>query len=149
MFNIEVDILFYVPTKSILKETRSMPRSISVPNISMKTHIEIYETLGVGDFCLTPNEQVFRYILTITSFILMRWWRWCPLCSRPTNWVCFIVLAHWTNSPREGGMFIAPLGHKRQDLSIKSVKVKPSQNDWAFIKQYQGPHIITWQDLNQ
>jgi len=58
MFNIEVDILFYVPTKSILKETRSMPRSISVPNISMKTHM--YKKLGVSDFCLTPKWAIFQ-----------------------------------------------------------------------------------------
>ena len=29
----------------------------------------------------------------------MRWW-WGPLCSRPTDLVFFIVLAHWNNSPR-------------------------------------------------
>ena len=28
------------------------------------------------------------------------WWWWGPLCSRPTSWAGFIVLAHWNNSPR-------------------------------------------------
>jgi hypothetical protein len=29
----------------------------------------------------------------------MRWWR-DPLCSRPTYWVGFLVLAHWNYSPQ-------------------------------------------------
>ena len=29
----------------------------------------------------------------------MRWW-WCPLCTRPTRLVGFLVLAHWNKSPR-------------------------------------------------
>jgi len=24
------------------------------------------------------------------SYILMRWWRWCPLCIRPTHSVGFL-----------------------------------------------------------
>ena len=39
----------------------------------------------VSDHCLTPNEQLFSYIMGTTSYILMRWR--CPLCTRPTRWV--------------------------------------------------------------
>ena len=39
---------------------------------------------------LTQNEQVFSYILARTNYILIRWWRWCPLCSRPTGWGRFL-----------------------------------------------------------
>jgi len=56
----------------------------------------------VGDYCLTPNEQFFSYIMARTSYFLMRWRWWGPLCTHDTNtlsWI-FIVLAHWNNSPR-------------------------------------------------
>jgi len=28
----------------------------------------------VNDYCLTPNEFVYSYIMARTSFIWMRWW---------------------------------------------------------------------------
>jgi len=31
-----------------------------------------------------PSEQFFSYIMARTSYILMRWYWWCPLCTRPT-----------------------------------------------------------------
>ena len=45
------------------------------------------------------KTAIFSYSMARTSYILMRWWWWCPICSRPTRCV-FIVLAHWNNSPR-------------------------------------------------
>jgi hypothetical protein len=38
---------------------------------------------------LCQNEQFFSYIYIIerTSYILIRWWRCCPLCTRLTRWV--------------------------------------------------------------
>jgi hypothetical protein len=55
----------------------------------------------VIDCCLTPIQQFFSYmyIMARTSLFSMRWW-WGPLCTRPTRWVGFLVLAHWNNSSR-------------------------------------------------
>jgi len=36
---------------------------------------------------LTPMSNYFSHIMARTSYILMRWWWWCPHCSRPTRWV--------------------------------------------------------------
>jgi len=35
--------------------------------------------------CLTPNEYFFNHIMARTSYILMRWWTWCSLGTRPTH----------------------------------------------------------------
>jgi len=32
--------------------------------------------------------RIFSYIMTRTSYILMRWW--CLLCTRPTRWVWYL-----------------------------------------------------------
>jgi len=45
----------------------------------------------MSDYFLTLNETLFNYILSRTSYILMRWW-WsssCPLCTKSSpelNW---------------------------------------------------------------
>ena len=49
----------------------------------------------MSDYCLTPNELLFSNIMEGTSYMLMRWWQWCLLCTRST---CCVGLAHWNNS---------------------------------------------------
>jgi len=41
----------------------------------------------VSNCCLTLSEHFFSYIMVRTRYILMRWWWWCPLFTRPTRLV--------------------------------------------------------------
>ena len=59
--------------------------------ISLLTSLFELGLASVSDYYLTLNEQFFSHILARTSYSLMRWW---PLCTRPTRWVGFLVLAH-------------------------------------------------------
>jgi hypothetical protein len=43
----------------------------------------------VSDCCLTPIRLFSSYIMTGTSYFLMRWW-WCMFCTRPTCLVGFL-----------------------------------------------------------
>jgi len=43
----------------------------------------------VSDYCITPNEQFFSYIMARTIYVLIRWWWWCLLCTRTTCWIGF------------------------------------------------------------
>jgi len=38
----------------------------------------------MSDFCLTPSEQYFSYIMARTSCISMRWW-WYLSWTRPSR----------------------------------------------------------------
>jgi len=42
-----------------------------------------FSLVELSDHCSMPNEQMFRYNIMRTSYILMRRW-WYPLCTRPT-----------------------------------------------------------------
>ena len=76
------------------------------------THI----TEWVSDCWLMHGDQFFSYIMATRSYILMRWWRWCPLC-----WI-FIVLTHWNKCSRtyihSEHIFLIPSQSKLSSYSL-------------------------------
>jgi len=43
----------------------------------------------VSDCCLTPSQLVLSYIITRTSYFLIKWW-WRLFFTKSTNWVGFL-----------------------------------------------------------
>ena len=62
-------------------------QSILISSINKTAH---HKSDWVSDFCLITSEHFFGYIMTKTSYILMRWW-WRALCFRSTRWVGFLL----------------------------------------------------------
>ena len=75
---------------------------------------------GVSEWLLVnANSAIFQlYLVARTSKFSMRWW-WSPICTRPTCWFGFLVLAHWNNSP--------PL-----DIELHSDTLFWSGANWVF-----------------
>ena len=73
--------------------------------IMVRTTFQLYH--GENNFSVVSWwEQFFSCIMVRTICISMRWWR-CPLCTRSTCLVGFIILlAHRDNNPQ-----VASLGH--------------------------------------
>jgi hypothetical protein len=81
-------------------ETPSGTKSFTYFKYSVIVRVFIYTLKDaakwVSDCCLTPSQQLFSYIMARTNSFSMIWWY--RQCTRPTR--IFIVLAHWSNSPR-------------------------------------------------
>ena len=61
----------------------------------------------VSDWCLTPTQQLFSYIMAWTSKFSMIWW-WGPVCARPQ---CLIGLLMCYLTERTVDSHVASDGH--------------------------------------
>ena len=73
-------------------------------------HIMLYRVrLAWTGLELTTSVQFFSYIVAGTSYISMRWWWWCPLCTRPTRLVGFYCAS--SLKQHSAGRHVASLWH--------------------------------------
>jgi len=84
----------YSTPSCLLRIDQTLNRAQICCTFSKKINFNFWGLLyRVSDCCLTPCNQFFTYFMARKSYILMKqWWR-CSLCTRPKPLVG--VLAHW------------------------------------------------------
>ena len=58
---------------------------VSAIFFNFNVSIKIIGSNWVSNCCLMPSEQYFSHIMARTSYISIKWWWWCSLCTRPTR----------------------------------------------------------------
>ena len=80
-----------------------------------------------------------------TSYILIIWGWWCPLCSRPRPWFgIFIMPSHWNNNPQvDVSLHSDTLFWFRANQSLLLLLSREATNTYSLLVQ---THVCCTQD---